>query len=100
MRPKGVSGPLPAILYIHGAGWVFGNAHTHDRLIRLLATRADAAVVFPKFALSPEAKYPIAIEHHAVARWIASQGNGHNPGGGGSRWPVTASDGNMSRPSP
>src|SRR5437588_11765094 len=31
LRPKGVSGPLPAILYIHGAGWVFGNAHTHER---------------------------------------------------------------------
>ena len=23
-----------AVLYTHGAGWVFGNAHTHDRLIR------------------------------------------------------------------
>jgi acetyl esterase/lipase len=26
-----VSGPLPVIVYTHGAGWVFGNAHTHDR---------------------------------------------------------------------
>jgi acetyl esterase len=32
-----VAGALPAILYLHGAGWVFGNHHTHDRLVRELA---------------------------------------------------------------
>lgn len=75
VRPRGATGSLPVILYIHGAGWVFGNAHTHDRLIRLLATGANAAVVFPNYSLSPEAKYPTAIEQcHAVARWVASKG--------------------------
>jgi acetyl esterase len=73
VRPKGVSGPLPVILYVHGAGWVFGNAHTHDRLVRVLATRSNAAVVFPDYNLSPEAKYPTAIEQcYAVARWVAA----------------------------
>src|SRR2546423_1210860 len=37
VRPAGATGPLPVIIYIHGAGWVFGNAHTHDRLVRELA---------------------------------------------------------------
>jgi hypothetical protein len=32
----GAAGPLPVIIYIHGAGWVFGDAHTHDRLVREL----------------------------------------------------------------
>ena len=36
------------ILYLHGAGWVFGNHHTHDRLIHELAVGAKAAVVFPQ----------------------------------------------------
>jgi acetyl esterase/lipase len=58
LRPRGATGPLPVIVYIHGAGWVFGNAHTHDRLIRELAVGANAAVVFPNYSLSPEAKYP------------------------------------------
>src|SRR5215207_3844537 len=31
VRPQGAAGPLPVILYVHGAGWVFGNRHTHDR---------------------------------------------------------------------
>ncbi|MFF4485908.1 alpha/beta hydrolase [Streptomyces sp. NPDC001544] len=75
VRPAGTEGPLPVILYIHGAGWVFGNAHTHDRLVRELAVGADAAVVFPEYDLSPEARYPVAVEqNYAVARWVVQEG--------------------------
>jgi acetyl esterase/lipase len=75
VRPPGATGVLPVILYIHGAGWVFGNAHTHDRLVRELAVGTGAAVVFPEYTLSPEARYPIAIEQsYAVARWIVRDG--------------------------
>ncbi|MFG2693093.1 alpha/beta hydrolase [Kitasatospora sp. NPDC048407] len=77
VRPAGSTGTLPVILYIHGAGWVFGNAHTHDRLVRELAVGAGAAVVFPEYDLSPEARYPVAIEqNYAVARWIVAEGAG------------------------
>ena len=63
------------VLYIQGAGWVFGNAHTHDRLVRELAVGAQAAVVFPEYDLSPEAKYPTAIEqNYAAARWVVAHG--------------------------
>ncbi len=72
LRPKNSPPTLPVILYIHGAGWVFGNAHTHDRLVRELAVGAQAAVVFPNYSLSPEAKYPTALEElYAVLQWIA-----------------------------
>ncbi|MEV5815917.1 alpha/beta hydrolase [Streptomyces mutabilis] len=75
VRPAGATGSLPVILYIHGAGWVFGNAHTHDRLVRELATGGEAAVVFPEYDLSPEARYPVAIEqNYAVAQWIGREG--------------------------
>jgi acetyl esterase/lipase len=77
VRPPQASGLLPALLYIHGAGWVFGNAHTHDRLIRELAVEANAAVVFPNYSLSPEARYPTAIEEcYAVLQWLAAEGAG------------------------
>ena len=59
VRPKGTTGELPVVLYIHGAGWVFGNAHTHDRLVRELAVGAGVAVVFPDYRLSPEVRYPL-----------------------------------------
>jgi acetyl esterase len=79
LRPGKAAGPLPVIVYIHGAGWVFGNAHTHDRLVRELAVGANAAVVFPNYSLSPEAKYPTAIEEsYAVAKWVVEHGAEHN----------------------
>ncbi|WP_345695783.1 alpha/beta hydrolase [Kitasatospora terrestris] len=97
VRPAGATGPLPVVLYIHGAGWVFGNARTHDRLVRELAVGAHAAVVFPEYDLSPEARYPIAIEqNYAVARWVVT--DGHAKGLDASRFAVAGDSvgGNMS----
>jgi acetyl esterase len=75
LRPKLAKGPLPVIVYIHGAGWVFGNKHTHDRLVRELAVGAGAVVVFPNYSLSPKAKFPTAIEEiYVVAQWVAQHG--------------------------
>ena len=77
-RPAGARGPLPVVLYLHGAGWVFGNAHTHDRLVRELTVRAHAATVFVNYSLSPEAKYPTAIEEtYAALLWISKEGAAH-----------------------
>ncbi|GAA4949191.1 alpha/beta hydrolase [Actinoplanes utahensis] len=77
-RPTGVTGPLPVVFYIHGAGWVFGNDHTHDRLARELAVRVGAAVVFPEYSLSPEAAYPIAVqENYAAVQWVVAHGATH-----------------------
>ncbi|HEU4658473.1 MAG TPA: alpha/beta hydrolase [Capillimicrobium sp.] len=78
VRPPGVPGTLPALLYVHGAGWVLGDARTHDRLVRELAVGAGVAVVFPEYSRAPEARYPTAIEEsYAVARWIGSEGASH-----------------------
>ena len=49
-------------LLFHGAGWVFGSFHTHEKLVRELAARTDSVVVFPEYSRSPEARYPVAIE--------------------------------------
>ena len=78
VKPAGATGSLPVIVYIHGAGWVFGNAGTHDRLVRELAVGAGAAVVFPEYDLSPEVTYPVAVEQsYATAAWVARQGAEH-----------------------
>jgi len=75
LRPQHALSTLPVIVYIHGAGWVFGSTHTHDRLIRELAVGAGAAVVFPEYSLSPEATYPTALEEcYSVAQWVAERG--------------------------
>ena len=78
LRPEHAPAVLPVVVYMHGAGWTFGSRHTHDRLIREIAVGAGAAVVFPEYSLSPEAKYPVAVEEsYAVASWVASHGIEH-----------------------
>src|SRR5262245_19579018 len=70
--------PLPTIVYIHGAGWVFGGTRTHDRLIREIAVGAEAIVLFPDYSRSPEANYPTAIEEsYKVLKWVAQHGADH-----------------------
>jgi acetyl esterase len=75
VRPKGATGVLPVILYVHGLGWVFGGPETHDRLVRELAAGTGAAVVFPDYDLAPEHQYPTQIEQvYAVAEWLRDNG--------------------------
>ncbi|MEU1198686.1 alpha/beta hydrolase [Streptomyces sp. NPDC005813] len=78
VKPVDAVGPLPVVLYVHGGGWVLGNAGTHDRLVRELAVGAHAAVAFVEYDRAPEATYPVAIEQaYATARWIAARGALH-----------------------
>jgi acetyl esterase len=78
VRPPETEGQLPVILYMHGGGWVLGNAGTHDRLVRELAVGTGAAVVFVEYDRSPEAHYPVAIEQgYATAQWIIREGASH-----------------------
>ncbi|WP_116199524.1 alpha/beta hydrolase [Amycolatopsis circi] len=75
VKPQGVTGPLPVLVYIHGAGWVFGDFHTHERLVRELAAGTGAAVIFPEYSRSPEVRYPVAIEeNYAAVKWVVQNG--------------------------
>lgn len=62
VSPVEIETPSDAIFYIHGAGWVFGSFHTHEKLVRELAVRTGRVLVFPEYSRSPEARYPVAIE--------------------------------------
>jgi len=79
VRPDNIAGTPNVIFYIHGGGWVFGNLHTHDKLVRELGSRTNSVVIFPEYSLSPEAKYPTAIEQCytilSSLPYIASQMN-------------------------
>src|ERR1700751_832520 len=55
VRPPDAVGTLPVILYMHGGGWVLGNADTHDRLGRELAGGTGAAGGFVGEGRPPEA---------------------------------------------
>lgn len=63
---------LPALLYIHGGGWVMFDLDTHDRLMREYAARTGCAVVGIDYSLAPEAVFPRPIlEISAITRALA-----------------------------
>jgi len=69
-------GPLPALIYLHGGGWMIFSLDTHDRLMREYAAGAGIAVVGVDYSLSPETKFPVAIEETAtVVRWLTENGS-------------------------
>ncbi len=70
---------LPVVIFIHGGGWVVGNLDTHDRIMRMLALNSGAAVVGIDYTLSPEAKFPVAIEQcAALARHLNERGSDYH----------------------
>ena len=70
---------LPVLLYIHGGGWMLFSIDTHDRLMREYAARAGIAVLGIDYSLSPESKFPVALEECAAALdWVAAQADALN----------------------
>ncbi|MFF5287645.1 alpha/beta hydrolase [Streptomyces sp. NPDC012756] len=75
VRPADSVGEMPVVLFLHGLGWVLGDAGTHGRLVRAFALGTDAAVVFVEYERAPEARYPVAVEQcYAVAKWVCERG--------------------------
>jgi acetyl esterase len=69
---------LPAILYLHGGGFIIGNHETHDSICRELVLGTGFAVVFPEYSLAPEKKFPVQNEQNfAVAQYIVKNGAKH-----------------------
>lgn len=65
-------GLRPALIYFHGGGFVFGNLDTHDAVCRALAKESGAVVISVDYRLSPEHKFPAAVEDaQAATVWVA-----------------------------
>ena len=69
-RPS--DGHLPALVYLHGGGWVLGSVNSHDGLCRTLAARSACTLVSVDYRLAPEHPFPAAVDDAwAVAAWAA-----------------------------
>lgn len=68
-------GELPGLVYLHGGGWVLFSIDTHDRVMREYAARAGCCVIGVDYALSPENRFPVALEQVLdVVRWLTAEG--------------------------
>lgn len=75
--PDGVTGVGPALLFIHGGGWIYGDLESHDAVCRFLAVRAGVRVVAIDYRLGPEHRFPAAVDDcWAAYRWLAENAEG------------------------
>jgi acetyl esterase len=76
-RPSDTA-PLPALVYLHGGGWTIFSIDTHDRLMREYAARSGCAVIGIDYSLSPEVRFPIALEEiDTIWAWLLAEGADH-----------------------
>jgi acetyl esterase len=66
-------GLAPALVFFHGGGWVIGNLDSHDVVCRTLAHEGELIVISVDYRLSPEHKFPAAVDDAiAATAWISS----------------------------
>jgi acetyl esterase/lipase len=71
-RPIGASRPGPALLWIHGGGYVLGNAQQDDRLCQRFTRELGITVTAVDYRLAPEHPYPAPLEDcYSALTWLA-----------------------------
>jgi acetyl esterase/lipase len=71
-RPAGVPEPAPALLWIHGGGYVIGTAQQDDALCRRFSRKLGITVASVDYRLAPEHPYPAPLEDcYSALTWLA-----------------------------
>lgn len=67
-------GMQPALVYMHGGGWMQGSPETHWDITARIASWNRQTVVSVDYALAPEHPFPAAVEQcTAVTEWVSSE---------------------------
>jgi len=73
-RPEGRSEALPALLWIHGGGYVLGSAEQDELLVKNLAKTLECVVAAVDYRLAPEHPFPAPVEDcYAALKWLSTQ---------------------------
>jgi triacylglycerol lipase len=71
-RPTEARGPLPALLHIHGGGYVVGTPEMSDAANRGLVADLGCAIFSVDYRLAPETRAPGAVEDcYAALEWMS-----------------------------
>ncbi len=72
--PGAADGPRPALLWIHGGGYVIGSPTQDDPQCREIAARHGALVASVDYRLAPEHPFPVPLEDcYAALTWLAAR---------------------------
>jgi acetyl esterase/lipase len=65
---------LPALLWIHGGGYVMGSVERDDLLAKHLARVGQCVVASVEYRLAPEHPFPAPVEDcYAALKWLSAQ---------------------------
>ena len=72
--PANHSAGLPALLWIHGGGYVMGSMLGDDYMVKKMVEAVGCAVVSVDYRLAPEHPFPAPLEDcYAALNWLFSQ---------------------------
>jgi acetyl esterase/lipase len=73
-QPTDRPSTLPALLWIHGGGYVLGSVERDDLLAKHLAKVGQCVVASVEYRLAPESPFPAPVEDcYAALKWLAAQ---------------------------
>jgi len=76
-RPTEETG-LACLVFIHGGGWSVNSLNTHDAVCRRLSKLGNCVVLSVDHRMSPEFKYPAALEDtYTALRWAFDNASQH-----------------------
>jgi triacylglycerol lipase len=72
--PASASGLLPAILWIHGGGYVVGSAEEADLTVKAMVHATHCAAISVDYRLAPETPHPGPVEDcYAALKWLSTE---------------------------
>lgn len=76
-NPINPSGALPAMLWMHGGGYVMGSVDQDDYLVRSLVEAVGCVMVSVDYRLAPENPFPAPLEDcYKALKWLSSNTDG------------------------
>jgi acetyl esterase/lipase len=74
-QPTDRPASLPALLWIHGGGYVLGSVERDDLLAKHLARVGQCVVASVEYRLAPEHPFPAPVEDcYAALKWLSAHG--------------------------
>jgi len=72
-HPNPTQGAVPALMWLHGGGYIMGSAAGEDAMLRSIISTVGCAAVAVDYRLAPETPYPGPLEDcYAALKWLST----------------------------